>query len=49
MMFVPDAETADAIATPLRNALWDEHRIGLVLPEGLQPTKILQVWHTRTT
>jgi hypothetical protein len=48
MMFARDADTADAVATPLRNALWDEHRIGLVLPEGLQPTKTLQVrclWH----
>lgn len=43
MAFAPDATVADAIANPLRNALWDEHRIGLVLPDGLQPTKILQV------
>ena len=43
MAFAPDATVADAIANPLRNALWDEHRIGLVLPDGLQPTKMLQV------
>ena len=43
MAFVKDAEAAQAIANPLRNALWEEHRIGLVLPEGQEPTKTLQV------
>ena len=43
MAFVEDAAAADAIANPMRNALWEEHRIGLVLPDGMEPTKTLQV------
>jgi hypothetical protein len=42
MTFVRDATAAKAIANPLRAALWEEHRIGLVLPLGQEPTKTLQ-------
>jgi hypothetical protein len=42
MAFVADDATADAVANPLRNALWEEHKIGLVLPDGEFPTKMLQ-------
>ena len=41
--FAADADAADKIATPLRAALWEEYRIGLVLPDGEHPTKILEV------
>lgn len=41
--FAEDAATADTLVTPLRAALWEEYRIGLVLPDGEHPTKILEV------
>eukprot|EP00892_Ulva_mutabilis_P011443 jgi/Ulvmu1/8671/UM047_0009.1 len=40
--FATDADEADKLATPLRAALWEEYRIGLVLPDGEYPTKILE-------
>ena len=43
LVFAADAESADKMATALRAALWEEYRIGLVLPGGDFPTKMLQV------
>lgn len=43
LVFSADDAAAEALATPLRGALWQEHRIGLVLPSGQQPTRMLEV------
>jgi hypothetical protein len=43
LVFAADAESADKLATALRAAVWEEYRIGLVLPGGDFPTKMLQV------
>lgn len=43
LVFAADAKSADTMATALRAALWEEYRIGLVLPDGEFPTKMLQV------
>lgn len=43
LVFAADAESADKMATALRAAVWEEYRIGLVLPGGDFPTKMLQV------
>lgn len=43
LVFAADAETADKMATALRAAVWEEYRVGLVLPGGDFPTKMLQV------
>lgn len=41
--FVNDTDEASALANPLRNALWDEHKVGLLLPDGEQPTTTIHV------
>jgi hypothetical protein len=43
LVFAADSESADKLATALRAAVWEEYRIGLVLPGGEFPTKMLQV------
>ena len=43
LVFAADSELADKMATALRAALWEVYRIGLVLPGGDFPTKMLQV------
>lgn len=43
MAFVHDDDTAQVVTNPLRNALWEEHRIGLVVPDGAAPTQTLHV------
>lgn len=41
--FVNDTEEATKLANPLRNALWEEHKIGLLLPDGEKPTATIHV------
>ena len=39
LVFVADEGEARAIATPLRNVLWGDHRMSVLLPSGEEPIK----------
>ena len=38
-MFVANEGEARAVATPLRNVLWGDHRMSVLLPSGEEPIK----------
>eukprot|EP00891_Asterochloris_glomerata_P003480 jgi/Astpho2/3480/Aster-08115 len=42
MVFASSQEAAAAAAQPLRNVLWGQHNISVLLPEGEEPIKALQ-------
>lgn len=44
MVFTDDEEQARAVATPLRNALWSQHRLSVLLPSGAEPIKALHAF-----
>ena len=40
MVFARSQDEAQALAGPLRNVLWGEHRISVLLPEGEDPIRV---------
>ena len=40
MVFASSQEAAAAAAQPLRNVLWGQHNISVLLPEGEEPIKV---------
>ena len=42
MVFASSQEAAAAAAQPLRNVLWGQHNISVLLPEGEEPIKVGQ-------
>lgn len=43
MLFARSEEEAQRVTSPLRAALWNQHRISVLLPSGMEPIKALQV------
>ena len=43
MVFASSQEAAAAAAQPLRNVLWGQHNISVLLPEGEEPIKVGRV------
>ncbi len=39
LVFVASEIEARAVATPLRNVLWGDHRMSVLLPSGEEPIK----------
>ena len=39
LVFAGSEDEARAVATPLRNVLWGEHRMSMLLPSGEEPIK----------
>ena len=44
LVFAGGEDEARAAATPLRNVLWGDHRISVLLPSGEEPIKARSVY-----
>lgn len=40
IVFARSQDEAQALAAPLRNVLWGDHRISVLLPEGEDPIRV---------
>lgn len=40
LVFASSEEAAEQAAAPLRNVLWNQHRIAVLLPHGEEPIKV---------
>ena len=41
MVFAPTSEAAQACASPIRNVLWGDHKVAVLLPKGEEPIKVV--------
>ena len=40
IVFAPSPEAAQAAAQPIRNVLWGQHNVTVLLPQGEEPIKV---------